>query len=163
MMALQSKNERLLHYTADVGLLADIANERQPTPSLCLDLLNRAMHIVPIDGLFVRWKGRRVAPGARHDDIGTRGGQGHGRGPPNATQASGTCHHGHFTFQNSHKVLLCLGMSEGRLYVYFNGTRDHGKGASCCNSDVIANALAPNDPHGTQVRVQAGRESVNQP
>jgi predicted ABC-type ATPase len=28
------------------------------------------------------------------------------------------------------------------------------------NPDVIANALAPTDPHGTQVRVQAGREAV---
>jgi predicted ABC-type ATPase len=28
------------------------------------------------------------------------------------------------------------------------------------NPDVIAQALAPTDPHGTQVRVQAGREAV---
>jgi predicted ABC-type ATPase len=28
------------------------------------------------------------------------------------------------------------------------------------NPDVIANALDPTDPHGTQVRVQAGREAV---
>jgi predicted ABC-type ATPase len=29
------------------------------------------------------------------------------------------------------------------------------------NPDVIARALAPTDPHGTQVRVQAGREAVH--
>ncbi len=28
------------------------------------------------------------------------------------------------------------------------------------NPDVIASALAPTDPHGTQVRVQAGREAI---
>jgi predicted ABC-type ATPase len=29
------------------------------------------------------------------------------------------------------------------------------------NPDVIAQALAPTDPHGTQIRVQAGREAVH--
>ena len=66
--------KRLLHHMADVRLLADIPNECQPTPPLRLDLLSRAMHIVPVDGLFVRWKGCRIAPCASHDDIGTCGG-----------------------------------------------------------------------------------------
>ena len=56
-----------------VGLLANIPDEGQTTTPLRLDLLDGAVYVVPVDGLFVRREGRRVAPGARHDHIGTLG------------------------------------------------------------------------------------------
>ena len=84
---MRPSGQRLLHHAGDVSLLADIPDECQATPPLRLDLLDSAMHVMPVDSLFVRRESRRIAPGASYHDISPLGCERH-------LQSLAQCHAG---------------------------------------------------------------------
>src|SRR5262249_29111928 len=102
--------ESLLHNTSDVAWLADIPDQGQTAPPLCLDLLDRAVHVVPVDGLFIGRKGRRVAACSGHPDTGPPCCPRHRPCPPHAPQPASARYAGRFHVQSVNEVLLCLAM-----------------------------------------------------